>query len=270
MRQTVQIAAHRGNSAVYPENTMAAFRSALTLDVDMIENDVHITADGELVVMHDPTVDRTTNGTGLIREKTLAEIKALDAGSWKDPRFAGEQVTTFVEFLELVKDRADMQFNIELKDYPSAMGQEAAFRSADKTLALMEAYGIAERSVINSWSGELLEYVDGQYHHKYRLHGYHPFFQMGKMERNPYDFLSCMCLFNAYLDQEGHWRLRENPVSPIEAFQEAQTNGVEPWVYYPHETREIIEQAVTNGARLITSNTPQATLEILRSLGVHR
>jgi len=69
----IAVAAHRGNSRYYPENTMAAYRSALALQVDMIEMDVHMTRDGELVCMHDHRVDRTTNGDGLVREMTLEE-----------------------------------------------------------------------------------------------------------------------------------------------------------------------------------------------------
>ncbi|MBQ6876614.1 MAG: glycerophosphodiester phosphodiesterase, partial [Lachnospiraceae bacterium] len=82
-RNKIPVAAHRGNSRYFPENTLCAFRSAIELGVDMVEFDLHMTKDGVLIVMHDHMVDRTTDGTGLIREKTLAEIKALDAGSWK-------------------------------------------------------------------------------------------------------------------------------------------------------------------------------------------
>lgn len=269
MKNSVLIAAHRGNSAYYPENTMPSFRSALELGIDMIENDVHMTADGEIIVMHDHTVDRTTDGTGLISEKTLSEINRLDAGCWKDIRFSREHVPTFNEFLELVSDRKDMLLNIELKDYPSALGEERAFQSADKTIALMEEYGIAERSVINSWSGSLLEYIDEKYQHKYKLHGYYPFFQMGKTTRNPYDYLYCVCLFNVYMDESGKRCTGESPVSLAETFSEALAHGVEPWVFYPTENREILEQSIHNGARLITSNNPAETLNILRSMQLH-
>ena len=116
--KTVQVAAHRGNSAYFPENTLPAFASALELPVDMLEFDLHMTRDGQIIMMHDHMVDRTTDGTGLIRDLTLAQIKKLDAGVWKDPRFAGTRVPTFVEFLEMLKDRPDMTFNVEFKDYP--------------------------------------------------------------------------------------------------------------------------------------------------------
>ena len=80
-RHKTLVAAHRGNSKYFPENTLSSFKSALTLDVDMVETDIHMTKDGELVLMHDHTVDRTTDGTGEVRSLTLAEIKKLDAAA---------------------------------------------------------------------------------------------------------------------------------------------------------------------------------------------
>ena len=100
-RNPIPVAAHRGNSRYFPENTMCAFRSAFELKPDMIETDLHMTKDGHLVIMHDHLVDRTTDGTGLIREKTLAEMRALDAGGWKGEEFRGEKAPTFEEFIDL-------------------------------------------------------------------------------------------------------------------------------------------------------------------------
>ncbi|MBR2988656.1 MAG: glycerophosphodiester phosphodiesterase, partial [Clostridia bacterium] len=116
--QKVKLAAHRGYSSKYPENTMLAFREALKYDIDMVENDVHMTKDGELVLMHDHKVNRTTNGDGLVRELTLEQVRLLDAGSWKGEEFKGEKVPTFREFCELFKNYPDIEVNIELKDYP--------------------------------------------------------------------------------------------------------------------------------------------------------
>ncbi|MBQ8333612.1 MAG: glycerophosphodiester phosphodiesterase, partial [Clostridia bacterium] len=79
----MSVAAHRGNSKYFPENTMAAFRSAASLNPDMIEIDLHMTKDGEIILMHDHKVDRTTNGTGFVKDFTLDETRQLDAGSWK-------------------------------------------------------------------------------------------------------------------------------------------------------------------------------------------
>ena len=87
---TVIVLAHRGYSAKAPENTMAAFELALAVGADGIELDVHMTRDGEIVVIHDDTLDRTTNGKGPVSDQTMAELRELDAGSWFSPEFAGE------------------------------------------------------------------------------------------------------------------------------------------------------------------------------------
>ncbi len=97
---------HRGTVRFAPENTLAAFRKAIELGLDLIEMDVRETKDGHLVIMHDATVDRTTNGKGQVAELTLAEIKRLDAGSWFSPQFAGERVPTLDEALAALAGRA--------------------------------------------------------------------------------------------------------------------------------------------------------------------
>ncbi len=97
--------AHRGNSMFAPENTLAAFRSALG-KADCVELDGHITKDGQLVVIHDSTVDRTTDGSGAIANRTLAELTLLDAGSWFAPEFAGERIPTLAEAVQTILPRA--------------------------------------------------------------------------------------------------------------------------------------------------------------------
>ncbi len=84
--------AHRGASGSAPENTLSAFRKALAIGVDAVELDLHGTKDGEIVAIHDATLDRTTDLTGLVTEKTLATVKMADAGGWFHPDFGGEQV----------------------------------------------------------------------------------------------------------------------------------------------------------------------------------
>ncbi len=109
------VMAHRGNSAFAPENTLVAFEQALEIGADGCECDVHATADGEIVVIHDATVDRTTDGTGAIGQMTLEQVRALDAGSWKGAEFAGEKVPLLAEVLETHIGRAMLY--IEIKDY---------------------------------------------------------------------------------------------------------------------------------------------------------
>ena len=259
-KNKVRVAAHRGNSKYYPENTILGFKEALKLNVDQLEIDLHMTKDGEIIMMHDHKVDRTTNGTGLVRDYTLEEIKKLDAGSWKGEEFAGTQVPTFIEFLELLKDYPEMTVNVELKDYPTEEDSEWAYTSADKSIALLEQYGLGDRIWINCWNGQLLEYIDKKYDHKYRLHGYFPFELLsGHQERHPYDYLHCACLFGS----------KEQPVRDKADFDYTLQSGVEPWVYYPGDEEENYEQAVANGAMLITANDPAKTLRFLQARGLH-
>jgi len=96
------VVAHRGLSPGMPENTIAAFRRAIDMGVYAIELDLRATADGQPVVMHDATVDRTTNGSGAVSGMTLSQIEALDAGSKSAPAFAGERVPSFADVLSLV------------------------------------------------------------------------------------------------------------------------------------------------------------------------
>ena len=125
----MELMAHRGASGLAPENTLAAFRLCLEYQPEWIELDVHATADGEIVVMQDATVDRTTDGCRIaercghalpstaIGELTLAQIKALDAGSWRGEEFAGEPAPTLAEVVELVGDR--VRLNVEIKGGPN-------------------------------------------------------------------------------------------------------------------------------------------------------
>lgn len=112
----ILLGGHRGNPDEYPENTIASFRSAIDLGVDVIECDVHLTADGQLAVIHDHLLDRTTNGRGLVRDLRMAEIKRLDAGAWKSPQFKGERVPSLTEVLDLARGRVGVA--VEIKNLP--------------------------------------------------------------------------------------------------------------------------------------------------------
>lgn len=105
--------AHRGASAAAPPNTLAAFEKAIELGADGIEFDVHLSADGVPVVIHDFSVDTTTDGSGHVASLSLAQLKELDAGSYFDPIFAGERIPTLDQVLEMVGSR--LLLNIELK-----------------------------------------------------------------------------------------------------------------------------------------------------------
>ena len=112
---TPAIFAHRGASGHAPENTLAAFRLALELGSEAIELDAKLSADGEVVVIHDQSIDRTSNRSGLVKDLTLAQLRQLDVGSWFDARFVGEQIPTLAEVFELAGSK--IVINVELTNY---------------------------------------------------------------------------------------------------------------------------------------------------------
>jgi glycerophosphoryl diester phosphodiesterase len=136
---------HRGASHDAPENTLAAFELAAQVGADGIELDVTLSADHHVVVIHDDAVDATTDGSGLVRAMTLAELKGLDAGTHFDSRFAGERIPTLAEVFEAVGER--LLVNVELKGLTrEADGLEAA------VAGLVARHGMASRVVISSFN----------------------------------------------------------------------------------------------------------------------
>jgi len=113
----VLVVGHRGAMGYRPENTLPSFQHALETGAECVEFDVHLSSDGEPVVIHDDTLDRTTSGHGFVREHTLAELAALDAGAWFGPQFAGARIPTLAEVLEWAQ-RSAMAVDIEIKNGP--------------------------------------------------------------------------------------------------------------------------------------------------------
>lgn len=107
------LVAHRGSSTFAPENTLAAFQQALTDGADAIELDVRLSHDGEVVVIHDARLERTTNGRGKVRDCSLQELKRLSAGAWFHQRFSSERIPTLDDVFECVG--GEMGVNIEIK-----------------------------------------------------------------------------------------------------------------------------------------------------------
>jgi len=130
--------AHRGASREAPENTLGAFRRALDAGAPAVEFDVQRTRDGRLVVIHDQTVDRTTDGRGPVAALAFEEIRRLDAGRWFDPAFAGERVPALAEVFDLVRGRA-LVF-LEIKNGPMFYeGIEAQVAEALRQYGMLEA-----------------------------------------------------------------------------------------------------------------------------------
>lgn len=131
-----EIVAHRGASLEAPENTLAAIERAIELGADRITADVRVTQDGVVVLFSDDELERTTDGTGLLEETSFAELRALDAGSWKDARFTGERVPTLEEGARACAGRARMFLEVKVEGHAAAI------------LAALRAAGIPERDVI--------------------------------------------------------------------------------------------------------------------------
>jgi len=144
----IWVIAHRGASKDAPENTLKAFQLAMDQGSDMIELDLKLSKDGELVVFHDRSLKRTSNGEGRLANYTLEELKRLDAGSWFDPQnFAGEQIPTLREVLELTAGK--IMLNVEIK-------KEAVQRQDDwverHLLALLQEYNMVPHTMVSSFA----------------------------------------------------------------------------------------------------------------------
>lgn len=140
--------AHRGASAYAPENTLAAFYKAVELGANGIELDLRATQDGVIVVFHDATVDRTTNGNGRVKDYTWDQLKSLDAGFWFSPQYAGERVITFHQFLYFFS-RKPLYLAVELK--------EEGFEQ--QVCQLLQRYSLYDRCTITSFDYRILQTV---------------------------------------------------------------------------------------------------------------
>lgn len=147
------VIAHRGASSYAPENTLAAFDLAISLGARHIELDVEATRDGHIVVIHDDTVDRTTNGSGAVTSLGLAELQALDAGGWFSPRFAGERIPTFEAVLGRYRGR--VHIHTEVKGRTTYLSH--------RTVDLVRQAGMADQVTITSFQkarlGEVRAYA---------------------------------------------------------------------------------------------------------------
>jgi glycerophosphoryl diester phosphodiesterase len=138
------ILAHRGALAHAPENTLSAFELALTQGAHGVELDAKLSADGEVVVIHDVTTDRTTDGKGHVSQLTLAALRELDAGSFFSEKFVGEKIPTLADVFDAIGDRAFI--NVELTNYTTPRDG-----LANKVCELVKRFGLEERVLFSSF-----------------------------------------------------------------------------------------------------------------------
>lgn len=138
--------AHRGASGYYPENTMQAFMKAVEMGCDGIETDVQMTKDGVLVLIHDERLDRTTSGSGLVKDYSYAELCRLDAGLWYGAPFAGAKIPTAEELLFLAR-HTEISLDFEIKN--GVIQYEGI---EEKLIELIYSYGWQERVILSSFN----------------------------------------------------------------------------------------------------------------------
>ena len=150
------IMGHRGYQAQYPENTMVSFLAAVAAGAQFVELDVTLTRDQKVVVMHDDTVDRTTDGSGQVADYEYAALGQLDAGSWFDPCFAGERVPSLEEVLEQVAPRA--YINIEIKAHQSTDSASIGWIER-RVVDMAKARHVHKRVLVSSFDPEVLKRI---------------------------------------------------------------------------------------------------------------
>ena len=144
--------AHRGASGSAPENTLAAIKKAVDLGAVAIEFDVQLTKDRKVVVIHDYKVDRTTNGKGYVMNKSLADLKKLDVGSWFGNEYTDEKIATLEEVIECLPN--NILLNIEIKSFMLDIRDISKF-----VVDIVKKYEIQERVIISSFDHKLLKKV---------------------------------------------------------------------------------------------------------------
>lgn len=242
------VAAHRGDWYNHYENTMEAFQAAVAAGVDMVETDIRLTADDQLVLIHDATVDRTSDTTGFVKDFSLEQLRKVNVG---DPDHI-RQVPTLEEFLQWAQP-LDILLNLELKEYKVPGNEDRWELCADKAVAMVEKYSLGDRVVFNSFDAAVLEYIDEKYGHRYRLHGFYPYSKMTNVQRNPDEYLFCACLWGSLKKKEYYDHLL--------------SKGIEPWIGASITSSEFLALCCKYGAKLVTTNYPAKTIEFLKETG---
>ncbi|SFK31486.1 glycerophosphoryl diester phosphodiesterase [Halobacillus dabanensis] len=155
-RKQVDNVAHRGAAGYAPENTIAGFDLAVDMKADYIEIDLQRSKDGELVLIHDTTVDRTTDGTGKVGDLTYEQLKSLDAGSWKGEKFAGEPIPTFEEILDRYYGKVGILIELKAPQLYPGIEEQVAEVLKERNLDKPQN----EKIIIQSFNFESMKKMD--------------------------------------------------------------------------------------------------------------
>lgn len=251
-REEILVAGHRGMKALYPENTLFSMGKALRAGVDMIETDLNRTKDGEIVLLHDLRVDRTTTGSGPVGSMTLKELKSLDAGSPFSPEYRGLAVPTLREFCAFLRTWPELLLNIEFKDY--------ARETMDEAVSILGQEGLLGRCVFACFHADVCAYLHDAYGLK--VQGFPEEYMIGWQE-DTYSKLFAVGISLALFADMPNMRV----LTP-ETVREFEELGLEPWCFCPDDERSV-EWAVACGAKLMTCNNPLPALRVLEQRGLH-
>lgn len=268
-RNKVLVSGHRGDRIHGIENTMTAFRMAVDAGVDMIETDVRMTKDGQLVLMHDETVDRTTDGTGRVKDLTLEQILRLNAAAHCLPGFEPERPATFREFLDWALTVPYLILNVEFKDYADPGNEAFAYESADKISDMLASYGVQDRTMINSFDGRILEHVFLRHGKAFHYHGSYPWFILGPMTIDPESFIDIAHMQHRYQNEQGEVIKYEEPMCPKEWFDHLTEKGIMPLMAPSLREYDKYDTAFAWGSRMVNPDNPYAMIAHLRKKGLH-
>ena len=256
----VILAAHCGDKKSFPQNVMPGFVSAVEFGVDMIETDIRMTADGELVLIHDVNVLNTCGEDVKVTELTLREVKRLNKAHYLGKGAPRMEIPTVRELMEYLRDKSTL-VNWEIKVWPQPMG-EWAFTVADKLISLIEEYGMSDRSMISCFNNPVLEYIYKTYGKKYPLSA----MGVGSCRRT---------LDHTDLPQEEfvNWATMygdhscSSPSGHKEHFDYALAHGIIPAVCIADD-EAVYSEMLSYGCKMFTSNNIYEADMILKKLGV--
>ena len=270
MTEKIWVSGHRGDRMHGDENTMRAIRRAVCAGVDMVEIDVRMTKDGGLILMHDATVDRTTNGHGRVQDLTVAEVRALDAAVHRTDLEAGsESPALLTEVLEYLKSSPDVHLILEYKDHRREGDPAFVEEAADRITDLVLSSGLEERIIVNSFDGRTLEKVYERAGDCLAYHGFYPWYFMGPMDLDPERFLDMACILHWALEDDGTIVRLPDPLSPEEWYDYVTAVGIAPLAAPSLRTLENYEEAIRRGTRIVNADDPYELLEYLKKTGRH-
>lgn len=246
----INVQAHRGASAYAPENTAPAFRLAVEMEADGVENDIRLTKDGVYVLSHDPNINRMSDGTGEINQMTYQELLQYDFGVRTGEQFKNTRIATLEEFLQIVKDMRVI--NIELKPFSPHEDKQYAF---EYLYNLLGKYHCIERTIISSFDHIALK----------ELKEAHPDLRTALLYGHGMTPEETVVFVRGFKADIIHPQLCAINERIVEACRK---NGIEVNVWTVDSDRDI-QRAMELGVTGIITNVPDKVLRMLRENGMH-